>query len=389
MPENGDDKLRVDRTRQALIKQQEQLRAATQNPGPGQPPKSVVERWSEYSLRSIMRPAGEYWLDRRVREREQSAERNVVSNPHPETASPMHERDRRFWLVTLWAGSIGGALAVGCYIAWASGQMPLQWAAPGMAIGLLAMAGATIYALDKRPPKIWRPGPMLIVVAALTWALVGWQAWMWFHPSVQGYTQAQLDKAVKDGKAQIQAQLDAAQKTITDFKNAPGKLATANGSAALPLHDAEWKRIRQQANRDIEGYLDGPFQTFADTAQAIVDNINKEKVSAQLQRAIALRALLEDTNAKQYRMLRPYEGIDDIFSLTDWNLLKQKIEPAIVEYIAELTPLPQDQGAGIFASQPSFQRFGAAVSLIPRWINDTVRSLANSRAKLEQTEVHQ
>ena len=49
----------------------------------------------------------------------------------------MHPKDRRFWLAILWAGSIGGALAVGCYIAWASGQMPWQAAVPGIAVGLL------------------------------------------------------------------------------------------------------------------------------------------------------------------------------------------------------------------------------------------------------------
>jgi len=139
------------------------------------------------------------------RERIRAGQRPSGAAPLPtepsESASPMHAKDRRFWLAILWAGSIGGALAVGCYIAWASGQMPLHLAAPGIAIGLLAMAGATIYAFEKRPPNVWRPGLILLGIAALTWALVGWQTWLWFHPSIQGYTQAQLDKAVADATA--------------------------------------------------------------------------------------------------------------------------------------------------------------------------------------------
>lgn len=118
---------------------------------------------------------------RAIKQSERSSGKATVANPNPETANPMHAKDRRFWLAILWAGSIGGALAVGCYIAWASGQMPLQFAAPGIAIGLLAMAGASIYAFEKRPSNVWRPGPILLGIAALTWALVGWQTWMFFH----------------------------------------------------------------------------------------------------------------------------------------------------------------------------------------------------------------
>jgi hypothetical protein len=113
---------------------------------------------------------------------EPSSDRPVPRKP-AETANPMHVRDRHFWLVTLWAFSIGGALAIGCYIAWASGQMPLRFAAPGMVVGAIALASVSVYALEKKPAKLWRPGPMLIGVAAFTWALIGWQTWMWFHQS--------------------------------------------------------------------------------------------------------------------------------------------------------------------------------------------------------------
>jgi hypothetical protein len=119
-----------------------------------------------------------------------------VSNPNPETASPMHAKDRAFYVLILWAGSIAGALVVGCFIAWGSGQMPWQWAVPGIAIGAVAMAAATLYALEKKLPKPrWRPGPIMIGVAVLTWALVGWQAWLAFHPPIQSYTHMQLGQS--------------------------------------------------------------------------------------------------------------------------------------------------------------------------------------------------
>jgi hypothetical protein len=124
-------------------------------------------------------------------------------------AAPMHPRDRLLLAAFNWAGNVGGPLAVGCYIAWAIDQMPLRLAAPGVAVGLLAMTGATIYAFRERAPTkrgyFW---PIMIGSIVLTWAVFSWQTWMWFHPStqaVQGYTQAQLDDAKAKAK---QDQLD-------------------------------------------------------------------------------------------------------------------------------------------------------------------------------------
>jgi hypothetical protein len=133
-------------------------------------------------------------------------------------AAPMHSHDRRLLAIFNWAGNIGGALTVGCYVAWAIDQMPLHLAAPGMAVGLLAMTGATIYAFRERAPTkrsyFW---PITFGAIALTWAVLGWQTWMWFHPStqaVQGYTQAQLEdakvKAAETATRPIQEKLDQA-----------------------------------------------------------------------------------------------------------------------------------------------------------------------------------
>jgi hypothetical protein len=152
------------------------------------------------------------------------------------TGQPMHPHDRHFYLLIMWAGSIPGALAVGCYIAWASGQMSWQLAAPGVAIGVLGMASATIYVLKKRPPDPRHPGPMVFGVAGaavLTWALVAWQAWMWFNPSIpaqsytHGYTQAQLDDAItkaRDAAAKpLQDKLDQASKDTESLRQSTAK----------------------------------------------------------------------------------------------------------------------------------------------------------------------
>jgi hypothetical protein len=148
----------------------------------------------------------------------------------PSHAAQMHPRDRLLLAAFNWAGNMGGPLAVGCYIAWAIDQMPLRLAAPGMVVGLVAMTGATIYAFQKRAPTkrsyFW---PMTFGAIALTWAVLGWQTWMWFHPSaqaVQGYTQAQLDDAKAKAK---QDQLD------QDKKDAVQQTADAVAKATASL----------------------------------------------------------------------------------------------------------------------------------------------------------
>ena len=113
---------------------------------------------------------------------ERPSEKTAVPYPSSETASPMHARDRRLYVILAWS-AIPAALIVGCYIAWGSSQLPDAWAIAGIAVGLLAMAGATIYALKKKPPSPRYPGPIMIAVAALTWVLIGWQTWMFFHSS--------------------------------------------------------------------------------------------------------------------------------------------------------------------------------------------------------------
>jgi hypothetical protein len=43
-----------------------------------------------------------------------------MADPQDLRAAPMHPHDRRLLAAFNWAGNIGGALAVGCYVAWAN-----------------------------------------------------------------------------------------------------------------------------------------------------------------------------------------------------------------------------------------------------------------------------
>jgi hypothetical protein len=148
-----------------------------------------------------------------------------LAEPAPSrSADPMHDRDRVFYLILTWS-TIPAALIASCAIAWASGQLSIGWSVSGIAAGFLGMAAATIYALQKKPPAPRYPGPIIIGIACLTWALIGWQAWIWFHPPIQptsGYTEAQLNEAVAKAKETtakpLKEQLDQANNDVQNLR---------------------------------------------------------------------------------------------------------------------------------------------------------------------------
>jgi hypothetical protein len=158
------------------------------------------------------------------------------------TGQPMHARDRLFYVILTWS-TIPAALVVGCFIAWASGQLSTDWAVAGGTAGLLGMAAATIYALEKRPPSPRYPGPIVITIAVLTWVLIGWQTWIWFHQPTQpsqGYTLAQLDDAVAKAKdtatKPLKDQLDQANKDSENLRQSiPKQIADAVAKATASL----------------------------------------------------------------------------------------------------------------------------------------------------------
>ena len=156
--------------------------------------------------------------------RKSLAGKSAVPNPSIETASPMHARDRRFWVVLgIWAAiavaAVGGGIG-----ALASGSP--HWGFALCAVGLMGAAVATLHLLETKlsVPKQRYVHLAMLLVAAVTWIFVGWQTWLWVHVPAQGYTQIQLDKAVNDAveKAigplqtqiqQLQTALNAARQT--------------------------------------------------------------------------------------------------------------------------------------------------------------------------------
>jgi hypothetical protein len=185
-----------------------------------------------------------------------------TSNRPEPTGQPMHARDRLFYVILTWS-TIPAALVVGCFIAWASGQLSAGWAVAGGAAGLSGMAAATIYALEKKPSSPRYPGPIVITIAVITWALIGWQTWVWFHAPnqpIQGYTRAQLDDAAAKAK-------DAATKPLLE------KLDQANQNL-------------DQANKDKEAFRQTTAKQIADavakaTAQSDTP-INVDKLPTSL-----------------------------------------------------------------------------------------------------------
>lgn len=157
-----------------------------------------------------------------------------------------------------------GALAVACYVAWASNQMPLRFAVPGIAVGLIVMTGASLYALEKRPPKSWYPGPILataIIVAAIaTWALVGWQTWLWLRsssPSVSGFTQQQVDEKIAISTKPLQDKITALQQRNNTLEQQNNDLQQRINTLRQPPQQPSAPRpsTRNEAPTDQEAEL--------------------------------------------------------------------------------------------------------------------------------------
>jgi uncharacterized protein YggT (Ycf19 family) len=172
---------------------------------------------------------------------------------------------------------------------------------------------------------------------------------------------------------------------------APTTVVAPQSGPVQPQHDVEWKRIRQAANRDISDYLAGPFQVFSRTAydMVLISSRQSQTVGTQLKKAQGLEELLEVTFNEQGRMLSQYNGIDDVFDMTDWNYLAKKLQPALNEYILTLAQLPPDEPLNQHDGFPAADRFVQAVNGLQNWLNTTEGNLGESRARLEKTVVHQ
>lgn len=140
-----------------------------------------------------------------------SAQQDDVRSPlrHADPAKPMHQRDRVLYVILAWT-PIPAALIVGCIIAWASNQLSGLWASIGVAAGIVVMTIATIHALEKKPPLPRSPSPIIFIVAAITWLLIGWQTWLAFQKpttTVIGFNQAQVDEKIANAVANLNSQL--------------------------------------------------------------------------------------------------------------------------------------------------------------------------------------
>jgi hypothetical protein len=151
-----------------------------------------------------------------------------------ESAKPMHPRDRRLYITLgVWAAIfVGVAVAgIGAFITGSP-----HWGAALLAVGLIGAYAVTLYLYERKPRPPPHPGPIIIGVAVLTWGFLGWQAWSAFRSPTQGYTQAQLDKAVEQATtkatASIQSQLDAA---LSDLAIARTPQVDANRGTIQPV----------------------------------------------------------------------------------------------------------------------------------------------------------
>jgi hypothetical protein len=191
---------------------------------------------------------------------------------NPETAAPMPPRDRRFWVtLAIWA-----AIPVGLFLAgvgaFVSGSP--HW---GIGLGLPGLVGAyfvTLHLLERRPHKLPVPSPLLIAVAILTWIFIGWQTWLWLHTPAQGYTQAQLDKAVEDGKAAA-------------LKNEPRP-------APVVIHDPPSAADIENATAPIRAERDDLKQKLADALNKPASGPTADDIAKTTSKILQLQAALDD-----------------------------------------------------------------------------------------------
>jgi hypothetical protein len=165
-----------------------------------------------------------------------------MADPMP-AANPMHQRDRILYLVIAWS-AIPAAMLIAGVVALSSG-LP-HWGSGLIAGGALGMTGATLHVLDRRPP-LRAPSRLVISLAILTWAFVGWQAWQTFRsppPTADEIAVAVVSKLPKIAEPQTPPLAPAAP--------APVYLANAT------IRDAEHESviITGQIADDLQGTVD-------------------------------------------------------------------------------------------------------------------------------------
>jgi hypothetical protein len=108
----------------------------------------------------------------------------------------MPDHDRRFYAILGWSiawSAIPASVFAGGVLGLATRQLPWQGALPAMVGSVAVMAVINFVGYKQKAPQLKNPGPVMLLIAGLTWCFVGWQTWMWFHPIPPSNAQTQLD----------------------------------------------------------------------------------------------------------------------------------------------------------------------------------------------------
>jgi hypothetical protein len=187
-------------------------------------PALSTEAPSTDALRAVLGPA--YQATKSIGQA--AVGERTISNfiPPPrgvaETASPMHARDRRFWVTLgIWAAILVGIVGTGVG-AFVNGSP--HWGFGLCAAGVVGAYALTLHLLEQKPHGPSDPSLMLIGGAVVTWIFVGLQAWLWLHsPALQqptviyaSPTQEQIERVAGQVLKSAQDERDDLAKTLAD-----------------------------------------------------------------------------------------------------------------------------------------------------------------------------
>lgn len=262
-----------------------------------------------------------------VQNRNAEASKAQPSSPTElELAKPMHQRDRWLYVVLGWA-AIPTSLFVSGIGAFINGSP--HWGAGLCVAGLIGMYAVSMHLLEQRQPVPSSPGPILIGIAILSWAFVGWQTWLALRAPSQGYTQTQLDAAVSEAKTSVHSKLEETSKerdaTIAERDSARRELANTRQELEAARKSAHVPALQMQANA-----VDGPLHWNPDLSWGALGTGH-----GQVMAFVYFRATNVSGTAVQLKDAYILSG------LTGAKLpLKVNIPYAGATSIAEINPIP-------------------------------------------------
>jgi len=187
----------------------------------------------------------------------------------------------------------------------------------------------------------------------------------------------------------LQNQLAAAQKSA-----AAQPQSAPQSQSPRRIYTLEALQSRQRALSQLSDYLAGMPNELRTAADDLIGGLeNTLPIREFLQRAQAVKALLGKCVSEQTNILGRYDGIDDIFNLTDWNYFTQKMEPALEEYIATVRALASssnspDLRASLLGNTQSRLQFAESVGGLRAWLNNTRVNIGKQRSEYDRAEVY-